>query len=96
MTQIQRKVIDRHKNVRQYFSRTELSQRMEMVPREFRRRAKNSVTSALLEVPGVTCIGLTAYCVEVYLAETYEWSEVEPSILKLLTSFNLGEGKAGE
>jgi hypothetical protein len=81
---------------RVYFSRTELTKKNIMGIRGEFPLPNNSILTAVLEIPGVAQAGVQPYCVVVGKAPTYEWPEIEPSVVNLLSAFNIGEGRLEE
>ncbi len=47
------------------------------------------IVQTLLDIPGVSGIQVTAYTAAIVKAPLYQWTEVEPPIMWLLTSLNL-------
>lgn len=78
-------------NFRMYFSRETLSDRIEGSLREFRRRVKSPFLAAVLEIPGICGAQVSTYELIVNKAGSFDWSEIEPNLLQLLTSFNAGQ-----
>lgn len=81
---------------RVYFSRTELTKKNIMGIRGEFPLPNNSILTAVLEIPGVAQAGVQPYCIMIGKAPTYEWPEIEPSVVNLLSAFNLGEGRLEE
>jgi len=46
----------------------------------------------LLQIPGVYQVECHMYHVAIRKAPLHDWTEIEPNLLRLLSSFNLGEG----
>lgn len=77
-------------HTRCYFSHTELVSRPEQCIRGM--RVRSPVLKAVLEIPGVAMASVQTYNIIVTKPPTFEWSEIEPSLLRLLSAFNLGAG----
>ena len=90
MVQIQR-LLGPDPDQRLYFSRTELVELSEMAERGDGQE-HSPITAAVLEIPGVIFTVIKPYSVVVIKAPPFSWEELEPSILRLLTAFNAGEG----
>lgn len=76
---------------RTYFSREELSNRIEFAERGDGEE-HGAFLTALLEIPGLAFGSVRPYVIVIVKAPPFSWEEIEPSILRLLTAFNAGEG----
>jgi hypothetical protein len=90
--QIQRLIPENDPHTRAYFSRTQLTNKPAIAWRGTKEARRDPVLALVLEIPGVANAAVTAYSLSVLKAPTWEWEEIEPSILRLMTAFNLGEG----
>ena len=94
MVQIQR-LLTPDPDQRLYFSRTELVELSEMGERGDGQE-HSPFTEAALEISGIIFMVVKPYCISVVKAPPFTWEELEPSILRLLTAFNAGEGMLAE
>jgi len=97
-TQIRRLIGD-DPSTRVYFSRQELTEKIAVGMRGMdipECAPECPVLDALLKIPGVNGVEVHPYHVVVARVPVYEWDEIEPSVLQLLTSFNMGEGRLEE
>lgn len=86
--QLKRFIPPNNADVRIYFSRTPLTEKSAVAERG--RSTNNPVLACILTVPGIAGARVTPYSLLVRKAEMFEWEEIEPSLLRLLTSFNAG------
>ncbi len=47
------------------------------------------IMSAFLDIPGISMVQLQAYTAAIMKAEMFSWAEIEPYILRLMSSLNL-------
>ena len=90
MTKIQR-VLSPDPDQRVYFSHEELTAKIEMAERGDGEEHGTFMT-ALLEIPGISVVALRPYTAVIVKAPSFDWAEIEPSLLRLMTAFNAGEG----
>ena len=79
-------------NLRVFFSHEELTSKTCCGTRGFLLEEDNPVLEVLLQIRGVVHCSLSPYSVAIVKAPTWEWEDIEPSLLRLLSTFNLGEG----
>ena len=89
--QIQRLIPEGDAHTRVYFSHTELTKRSISALRGECVEC-DPILATVLEIPGIVVACFTPYSLAVIKTPTYEWAEIENTLLRLLTSFNLGEG----
>lgn len=95
--QIKRLLHPENSDMRAYFTRTVLTE-VSMVMRRGMEAylaedaPKNALMDATLEIPGVVEIQLQPYILTLTKVPTYGWEEIEPTVLRLLSAFELGEG----
>ncbi|MHA1215926.1 MAG: hypothetical protein ACTSPX_01195 [Candidatus Thorarchaeota archaeon] len=77
-------------NVRIYFSKQVLTNHP--MAGEPGIPSNNSFLDAVLDIPGVDLAEVHRYHIKVLKSPMWNWSEIEPCMLRLLAAFNLGEG----
>ena len=71
-----------------FFSREPLCQKNEAVE-SGGDPAENELLNATIAIAGVAMAVCKPYSLAIMKAPSYEWAEIEPSILRLMTAFNL-------
>lgn len=93
--QIQRSITP-DPNTRAYFSREVLTTKDEGASRGGPHRPRSPFLATALEIPGVAVATVTPYALIISKAPMFSWEEIEPSLLRLLSAFNTGEGRLEE
>lgn len=88
MIQIGRQIIDENKDVRIYHTRAILTEQMVELAFKFQ-PTDSTLMEAILAIDGVSMVELHPYHVVIMKAQQFAWTEIEPSVKKLLASFSL-------
>lgn len=88
MIKLQRQQVEGDPQTRVYHSRTPLTNRPEEMAYAMQ-RPRNAVLEAVVRIRGVECAKVRPYVLIVRRAAMFEWDEIEPSLLRLIASFNL-------
>ena len=88
--QIKRELVDPVSDaIRAYFSRMELTHEPASAERGLTDENTNPILTAALEIPGVVQAVVKTYSLALFRAPSFEWAEIEPSVLRLMTAFSL-------
>jgi hypothetical protein len=88
MIQIGRQIIDENKDVRIYHTRVILTQLPVELAFKFQ-PVENTLVEAILAIDGVSMVELHPYHVVIMKAQQFTWTEIEPAVKILLSSFSL-------
>lgn len=90
---IQRMCAPERPDVRAYFSHEQLTAQTTAAERGQDDSVDDPVLDALIRVPGVVVATVMPYAVSILKSPSHDWEEIEPSVLRLLSAFNLDEGQ---
>lgn len=88
MIQIGRQIIDENKDVRIYHTRVVLTELPVELVFKFQ-PTENTLVEAILAINGVSMVELHPYHVVIMKANQFSWSEIEPAVKILLSSFSI-------
>lgn len=86
--QISRKILENEKDARMYFTRTRLCDQPMVVEAGTEQSCPNTLVGALLEIDGIAAVELHMYHVAVHKSPMYDWDEIEPRMLRLLSAMH--------
>jgi hypothetical protein len=74
-----------------YFSRAEITKKTTRLAKG-QGRPRDPIMEVIISIPGIAFATVTPYCLMLTKAPTYGWEEIDPQVINLLTSLNIGQG----